>query len=170
MITALAILCILLMLASLLLHLFGLPANWLILFFAALWAFLVPGNALSLQVLLLMGGLAVVGEIMETLMAHIWGKKYGGSTMGTVAGMIGALIGAIMGAPLLFGIGALFGALAGAFLGSLAVELLRGNHNKDALRAAWGTMLGRLGGTLVKTAIGCAMVVIAAPRVWAGQL
>ena len=170
MITALAILCILLMLASLLLHLFGLPANWLVLGFAALWAFFVPDNALTLRILALMGALAVCGELVETLMVHIWGKKYGGSTLGTVVGMVGALIGAILGAPILFGLGALPGALAGAFLGSLAVELARGNVNKEALRAAWGTMLGRLGGTLVKSAIGCAMVVIATPYIWDGQI
>ncbi|SBV92734.1 conserved membrane hypothetical protein [uncultured delta proteobacterium] len=165
MITVLAILCIFLMAAALFLNLFGLPANWIALGFAALWTFLVPDTAMSLTVLAVMGGLAVAGEILETLMVQIWGKKYGGSTMGSVGGIIGALIGAIMCAPILFGIGALFGALAGAFLGSLAVELFRGRHNTEALRAAWGSMLGRFGGTMVKTAIGCAMVVIAAPRI-----
>lgn len=170
MITALAVLCILLMVGSLLLHLFGLPANWLVMIFAVLWFFLVPGNTLTWKVLVVMGTLAVAGEIMETLMTYIWGKKYGGSNMSTIAGVIGGLVGAIFCAPILFGIGALFGALAGAFLGALAVELLRGNGNANAVRAAWGTMLGRLGGTIVKTAIGCTLVVIAAPRIWAGQI
>ena len=168
MMTALAILCISLMVAALFLNLLGLPANWIALGFAALWTFFVPESALSGKTLALMGGLAVVGEILETLMVQIWGKKYGGSTMGTVGGIIGALIGAILCAPILFGLGALFGALAGAFLGSLAVELFRGTHNKAAIRAAWGSMLGRFGGTILKTAIGCAMVVIAAPSIWAG--
>jgi len=31
-------------------------------------------------------------------------------------------------------------------------------------------MLGRLGGTLIKSAIGCTMIVIAVPRIWAGQI
>ena len=170
MITTLAVLCILLMLASMLLHLFGLPANWLVLGFAALWSFFIPDNVLNFKLLAVMGVLALCGELMEMLMTHIWGKKYGGSTLGTVAGMVGALMGAILGAPILFGLGALIGALAGAFIGSLAVELLRGNANKNALRAAWGTMLGRLGGTLIKSAIGCTMIVIAVPRIWAGQI
>ncbi len=170
MVTALAILCILLMLASMLLHLFGLPANWLVLGIAALWSYFVPDNALALRTLLVMAVLALSGELVETLMAYIWGKKYGGSNLSTIVGMLGALIGAILGAPILFGLGALPGALAGAFLGSLAVELLRGNAHRNALRAAWGTMLGRLGGTLVKSAIGCTMIVIAAPRILSGQI
>ncbi len=166
MLTPLAILCLALMTATLFLNLFGLPANWIALGFAALWTFFVPDTGMSLPILALMGGLAVTGEILETLMVQIWGKKYGGSTLGTIGGIIGALIGAILCAPVLFGLGALFGALAGAFVGSLAVELFRGRQNKDALRAAWGTMLGRFGGTMTKTAIGCAIVAIAAPRIW----
>lgn len=165
-ISLLAILCIALMTAVLFCNLFGLPANWIVLGLAALWTFFIPDTAMSGAILALMGGLAVTGEIVETLMVQIWGKKYGGSTMGSIGGIVGALIGAIVCAPLLFGVGALLGALAGAFAGSLAVELFRGKHNKEALRAAWGTMLGRFGGTMTKTALGCAMVAIAAPRIW----
>lgn len=168
MITALAILCILLMTVSLLLHLFGLPANWLVLIFAALWTFFAPQETMTWQVLAVLAGLAVIGEILEMLMSAIWGKKYGGSNSGMIAGMIGALIGAILGAPILFGVGALFGALIGAFLGALAMELFKGRSSGESVRAAWGTMLGRFGGTILKTAIGFAMVGIAAPRIWAG--
>lgn len=166
MISFLAIVCIALMVAVLFGNLFGLPANWVILGLAALWFFFIPAASMPVAILFLMGGLAVVGEILETLMVQIWGKKYGGSTMGSIGGIIGALIGAILCAPILFGLGALFGALAGAFTGSLAVELFRGRHNREALRAAWGAMLGRFGGTMAKTAIGCAMVAIAAPHIW----
>lgn len=168
MITALAILCILLMTASLFLHLFGLPANWLVLIFATLWTFFAPQEAMTWQVLAILAALAVLGEVLEMMMSAIWGKKYGGSTGGMVAGMIGALIGAILGAPILFGIGALFGALIGAFLGSLAMELFKGRASGESLRAAWGTMLGRFGGTILKAAIGFAMLGISAPRIWAG--
>lgn len=167
MITALAIFCIFLMVASLLLHLFGLPANWLVLIFAALWTFFAPGDAMTVTILVVMAGLAILGEVMEMLMAHLWGKKYGASNKASIAGMIGAIVGAIICAPILFGIGAFFGALAGAFLGSLAMELYRGVPSKEAAIAAWGTMLGRFGGTVFKAAIGCAMVVVAAPRIWA---
>ncbi|MDL2210142.1 DUF456 domain-containing protein [Desulfovibrio sp. OttesenSCG-928-O18] len=164
--TALAVLCILFMIVSLLLHIFGLPANWLVLFFAALWTFFAPGETMTVTVLAIMAALAVAGEIMEALMLHIWGKKYGGSNKGTIAGMVGAIIGAILCAPILFGIGAFFGALGGAFLGSLAMELYRGLPSNEAVKAAWGTMIGRFGGTVTKAALGCTMVVIAAPRIW----
>ena len=166
MITVFAILCIFLMVAALFLNLFGLPANWIALGFAALWTIFGPDSSMSFTILGLMAALAVAGEVMEMLMVQIWGKKYGSTSLGIVGGIIGALIGAILCAPILFGIGALFGALVGAFLGSLAVELLRGRHPQEALRAAWGTMLGRFGGTMVKTAIGCSMIAVAAPHIW----
>lgn len=166
MLTVLASLCILLMLLAMALHLFGLPANWVIIGLAALWFFFAPATGLTGTTLLLMALLGGIGEALEMLMAHIWGKKYGGSNKGTIGGMVGALVGAILGAPILFGLGALFGALAGAFLGSLAVELMGGKPNKEAVVAAWGTMLGRFGGTVTKAAIGFALIAIAAPRIW----
>lgn len=166
-VTVLAGVCIFLMTASLCLHVFGLPANWLVFALAALWTFFAPGGTMTFSALAVMAALAVAGEAAEMLMLQVWGKKYGASNTAAVAGMAGALAGAILCAPILFGIGAFFGALAGAFLGSLAMELYRGLPNKEAAKAAWGTMLGRLGGTMIKAALGCAMVAIAVPRIWA---
>lgn len=75
MITSLAILCILLMTVSLSLHLFGLPANWLVFIFATLWTFFAPQAAMTWQVLAVLAALAVLGEVLETMMTAIWGKK-----------------------------------------------------------------------------------------------
>ena len=165
-ITTLAILCIAVMFLSLGLHLFGLPANWIVLALAAIWCFTAPGTHLTWPVLLLLSALAILGEILEFFFLAWGGKKYGGSGKGTIGGMIGAFIGAILGAPFLLGIGAFFGALAGAFAGSLVVELLRGMKGNEALRAAWGSLVGRFGGTMLKADIGFAMVAIAAPTIW----
>ncbi len=164
----LAAVCIAFMILSLGLHLFGLPANWLILGLAVIWALSAPDSTLTANNFIVLGALALVGELAEFLMLHIWGKKYGGSGKGTIGGMIGAFAGAIVGAPFFLGVGAFFGALAGAFLGSLAVELLRGLPNEAALNAAWGVMLGRFGGTVLKAALGFAMIAYAAPRIWPG--
>lgn len=168
MLTTLAVICILFMLAAMALHLFGLPANWLVFGIAVLWTVFAPQKAMTFGVLAVMGVMALAGEAVEAIMLHVWGKKYGGSGKATIGGILGAFIGAVLGAPFFLGVGALLGALAGAFLGSLAVELFRGRPNNEALRAAWGTMLGRFGGTMLKAAIGFAMIAIAAPRIWAG--
>lgn len=156
------------MVASMALHLFGLPANWVILGLAALWVFGAPQTTFGLGALACMGILALVGEVLEAVMLHVWGKKHGASGKGSFGGLVGAIIGAIVGAPFFFGIGAFFGALGGAFIGALAVELFQGKPNEKALRAAWGTMLGRFGGSVLKAALGGAMIVVAAPKIWAG--
>ena len=164
--STLAVVCIALMILVLALNIFGLPGNWVAFALAALWSFAAPGNSLSWTFLLLLIAIGLAGEAAEFFL-QAWGsKKYGGSGKGTIGGMIGAFAGAIVGAPFFFGIGAFFGALAGAFVGSLAVELLRGLPNKAAMTAAWGTMVGRFGGSIVKIACGFTMVALAVPRIW----
>ncbi len=168
MISVFAALCIILMVLLLALHLFGLPANWLILGVAGIWALCVSESQLTLGFFAVLGGLALAGELLEMGIAYLGGKKYGGSGKGTFGGIIGAFIGAILGAPFFLGVGAFLGALAGAFAGCLVVELLRGVSGRAAVEAAWGAMLGRFGGTIVKAALGFAMVALAAPRIWPG--
>ncbi len=168
MIAFFAALCIVLMVLSLALHLFGLPANWVILGLAGLWALSVPSSTLSLGFIGVLACLAFAGEILEMLLLHLGGKKYGGSGKATFAGMLGAFVGAILGAPFFLGVGAFFGALLGAYVAALIVELLRGVPKEAALSAAWGIMVGRFGGTVLKAALGFAMVALAAPRIWPG--
>ena len=163
-----AAICIGLMLVSLALHLFGLPANWIVLGIAGLWTLTVPSSDMSLAMLGILACMALAGELLELAMLAWGSKKYGGSGKGVFGGMIGAFAGAILGVPFFFGVGAFFGALAGAYLGCLAVELLRGLPGEAATSAAWGAMIGRFGGTLLKMALGFAMVALAAPRIWPG--
>jgi len=163
-----AAMCIGLMIVSLALHFFGLPANWIILGIAGLWTLTVPSSAMTLAILGILACMALAGEILDFAML-IWGsKKYGGSGKGTFGGMIGAFAGAILGIPFFLGVGAFFGALFGAYLGCLAVELLRGVPGEAAATAAWGALLGRFGGIILKIAFGFAMVALAAPRIWPG--
>jgi uncharacterized protein YqgC (DUF456 family) len=45
-----------------------------------------------------------------------------------------------------------FNVILGTFLGAFAGEVLAGKRDRDALRAAWGTLAGTLLGTLLKLA------------------
>lgn len=70
----------------------------------------------------------------------IWGTKvFGGSRMGVWGSMIGLLIGFFLGPW-----GIIFGAIIGAFVG----ELLSGKASKQAIRAAFGSFLGFLIGSI----------------------
>ena len=164
--TVFAALCIALMVLSLMLVVLSLPGTWVILGLSGLWAAFKGGPGFTWQFFALMGGLAVLGEVVEFFSGHYGTKRFGGTNKGSLGGMVGAIAGAIFGAAFLFGFGALPGALLGGFAGSYLVEKGRGMESKAALRAAYGTTLGRFGGFMVKFGIGIGMVWLAAPKVW----
>lgn len=152
----------------LLLNIFGIPANWIILGLVVLWKIVMPGTeSLNLFFWIGLTGLAISGEVLEFVMQVIKARKYGTSSSGTFAGMLGAIIGAILLAPLFWGLGALLGALAGAWLGCFITEsYIRGRSRKEAINAAFGSMIGCLLGAVTKIAIGAAMIAFTAKFIW----
>ena len=149
------------------LNLVSLPANWVVLGLVLAWRFLNPSPGdMGTSFFAIMAGLAILGEVIEFL-AQAWGaKKYGSSTGGMWAGLAGALIGAFAGLPFLLGLGALIGALAGAWLGSYALERVRGRSEAEAARAAKGSLVGRFLGIVIKCAIGAIMIGLVYHAIW----
>ncbi len=94
-------------------------------------------------------GLGVLAMTLDNVAAAFGAKRYGAGRAGIWGAVIGALVGALTLGPA--------GVLVGPFLGALAAELLSGKGGREALRAAWGSLLGVLGGVLVKLAIHVAM-------------
>lgn len=104
---------------------------------------------------------ALVGEGLEALTGAA-GTKLGG---GTRRGMFGAIAGGLLGALVLTPlipipvVGTLVGALIGTFVGALLAERSHKPEQRgekvlsDDLKAATGATVGRLLGTLAKTAI-----------------
>jgi uncharacterized protein YqgC (DUF456 family) len=78
----------------------------------------------------------------------IWGaRKFGGSKKGVWGSMIGMILGLFLGP---FGI--FFGAVLGAFVG----ELLAGKATIQAIRAAFGSFMGFIFGTISQLVVaGC---------------
>ena len=68
-------------------------------------------------------------------------KRYGGSRMGVIGTFVGLIVGLFF-SPV--------GIIVGPLLGALAGEYLVGKESKEAMRAAWGSFMGFLVGTLVK--------------------
>ena len=156
-----------LMILSLALLVFGLPGVWVMIGLASLWDLVLSDGAFTWQTYTLMLGMAVTAEVAEFLAGHFGTKSFGGSSKGSLGGMVGAILGAILCAPLFFGLGALPGALGGAFSGCLTVELVRGTPTSQAVRAAWGTTLGRFGGFVVKVGMALAILFYVLPIMWA---
>lgn len=147
------------------LHMFTLPANWLVLALLAVWKLVNPGD-FTWGVFVFWAALAGVGEVIEFASGIYGAKKYGASGRGNWGGIIGSIAGAIFGAPFFLGVGAVIGALAGAYLGCLMVEHMHGRPWPEARRAAKGAMFGRFVGMSAKVSIGVIIIWLAAPNIW----
>ena len=155
----------LLLSSVMLLHIFTLPANWVMLGLLAVWKFLFPAS-FDWSFVLLLGGIAAIGEGIEFAGQFFGAKKYGATGKGNLGGVIGAIAGAIFGAPFFFGFGALLGALGGAYAGCLLAERLSGRTLTEARVAALGSFYGKALGMTAKIGAGATMFALAMPRIW----
>lgn len=147
------------------LDLLGLFGNWVILAaMVAVWILLgfAPFGWLGIGLML---GIAVLGEVLETLAAGLGAKKFGGSKGSMFAALGGCLGGAVLFTPIIPIplIGTLIGACLGAFLGAALWEYLK--HEKKPGEAMWtglGAALGKVAGLFIKTIAGFGMLFVAA--------
>ena len=72
-------------------------------------------------------------------------KKFGGSRRGVIGSTIGLIIGLIFFPP--------FGLVIGAFAGAFVGEISEGKDKRDALKSAFGALIGFLTGSLLKLAV-----------------
>lgn len=154
----------------------GLPGNWLIVCLALGGWLLAPEpyrSHLSLLSVVVIGLVAIVGEILEFAASALGASRLGGSKRGTVLAIFGSIGGAVLGlfsgalipvpiigsliASLLFGAG-------GAFVGAVAGERWAGKDWDASLRignaAFWGRLLGTVGKAVCGT-IACGVFLAA---------
>ena len=86
-------------------------------------------------------GVTVFVTALDYVIPLVGTRKYGGSKYGVWGSTIGLIAGFWMG-PL----GIIIGPFVGAFIG----EMIASNNSEHALRAAWGSFVGFLFGTLLK--------------------
>ena len=90
--------------------------------------------------------IAISVFILDYFIPSIGAKKFGGSNAGVIGSTIGLVIGIFLFGP----IGILFGSFFGALIGELTVNI---NNVRIALLAAIGTLIGYLGGVLLKLSV-----------------
>ena len=95
---------------------------------------------------------AVLATMIVDYTATAYGtKKYGGSPAAVWGGILGVIIGPFVLGPL--------GFVIGPFLGAFALEVLTGRQTEKAFQAAFGTLVGLLGGTILKLTIAAVMII-----------
>lgn len=101
--------------------------------------------------LLAFGLLALVVQILDYIVPA-WGtKKFGGTKYGTWGSIIGLIFGIfVLPSIIVIGPFGLFGIILGPFFGALIGETIGGQKSDKAMRAAFGSFIGFLSGTLMK--------------------
>ena len=152
------------MLAGLLMIPFGLPGVGFILMCTVIYSLATRFDAaVSFNLLIVFCVLTLVAETADNWLMALGARKYGASRVAVWLSFVGAILGSVLLGPLLsFGMGVLgpfIGAFAGSFLIVFLYEYSRKKGAKEALRAGWGTFLGRTAGIVLKMAIGVSMVI-----------
>ncbi len=160
-----ALLFLLLLLLVLLLHVFSLPANWILLGLVTIWK-LAHSETMPWSFVLILVGIAAFGELAEFIAQAYGAKRFGSTGRGNFGGILGAILGAIVGAPFFFGLGAVLGALLGAYTGCYILEVGQGRSASDASHAAWGAFWGKFFGMAIKMGLGMGMLGLTAVRIW----
>ncbi|NLE63227.1 MAG: DUF456 domain-containing protein [Bacteroidales bacterium] len=106
----------------------------------------------SLLFLILLAAVVIIVTILDYIIPTIRTKKFGGSSYGAWGCIIGTLAGLFMFPP----IGIIIMPFVGAFIG----EMIYDNNFQKALRAAFGSFLGFLSGTLMKLVV-CVVMIVA---------
>jgi uncharacterized protein YqgC (DUF456 family) len=111
----------------------------------------------------------LLAETADNWLTAIGARRFGASSGSMWLSLLGGLAGAIIiGGPLALVVGPLgpvAGAFAGAFLIVFLSERARGKNTREALRAGWGTFLGRMAGIVLKFVIAIAMIVAVAASI-----
>jgi len=124
------------------------PATLVILLAAFLHELLLGFRELSLGVWLLLGVLALLAMTLDNLAALLGARRYGAGRAGLWGAFLGGLLGLFLG---------VLGVLFLPFLLAWLFEYLSGRRPEEALRAAWGTLVGLMGGVVAKVLVHLAM-------------
>jgi len=153
----LGLVIVLLCIGSILISLLSMPGPWLT-SIAALLALFFPVTFPGWWTIGIFFGIAVLGEVIETVAGYFGVTKRGGSKISGWAGIAGGLLGMGLGTfipiPL---IGSLIGMLIAGFVLVFAVEYVREKKASHAGNVATGVLLGRIIVIFVKTGSSAAM-------------
>ncbi len=102
------------------------------------------------SLLLIFAVLAIVSIVLDYLGGVIGAKKYGATRWGLIGSVIGGIAGFFM--------GGIVGLVFGPFFGAVSFELIFGKDLKGAFKSGVGTLVGFLGGVIIKLVISVVII------------
>ncbi len=154
-------------------NLLMLPGNWLMV--GSLCVFLLFAGTTTgpdWTTLLIVIGLAIVGEVLEAFTGAATAHKKGASRRALLLSLVLSMAGSIAGAfvvpiPVIgSAVGAIAGAAAGAFGGAWLGEAWKGTEGVLRTEIGNAAMKGRMTGMMAKLAIGAAIFVFQLVSLW----
>ncbi len=138
-----------------------LPGTWLIVVAAAAYGWWSDWQGVPIWLLLVLAGVALLGEVFEFLASALTARRAGGSRRAAIGGLIGGFVGmfalAIVPIPILSSV---IGALLGCFIGAMVGELTVHNRMAQGTKVGFFSMLGFVIGMAAKMAIAFAMTAL----------
>jgi uncharacterized protein YqgC (DUF456 family) len=127
----------------------------------------LPNFPINLTYLIVMGVIAVIITILDYVIPIIGTKKFGGTKLGVRGSTIGLIISLFVLPVLGITIGpfGIFGIILGPFLGAYIGEMMAGNKD-NAMKAAIGSFVGFLAGTLLKVVYGIIVLIFIIKDSW----
>jgi hypothetical protein len=144
----------------------GLPGGWIALAGIAAYALATRFSTLHWKTLAVMAALAVLGEVVESLLGVVYVSRKGASPWGVLGAFAGGIAGAILGTAAVPVIGSIVFAFAGAFAGAVLGEYLRYRSLDRALRTGFAAFIGKLAATFAKFVLALLILALFIYRTW----
>ncbi len=116
-----------------------------------LYGILTKFNTLDASFYILQALAVALIFAIDYLAAAVGSRRFGGSKYAAWGAAIGTVIG-------IFALGP-FGIIAGPFIGAVTAELIMGRQPNQALQTGVGTIIGLVGGTVLKLGIEVMMII-----------
>jgi len=144
----------------------GLPGGWIALAAISLYAFATRFATVGWRMLLVMAGIAIIGEIVESLLGIVYVAHKGATKWGVLGAFAGGIAGAILGTAIVPLIGSIIFSFAGAFGGAVLGEYLYYRSLDRALRTGFFAFIGKLAAMFAKFALGLMILGLFIYRSW----
>lgn len=144
-------------LLSLVMTALRLPGIWLIVATGVGYGWWSSWESVDVTILLILGGIALLGELVEFGMSVFTSRRAGASSRAAWGGLIGGLVGMIVFSIPVPIIGTVIGALLGCFAGAMIGELTVKNKIGQGVKVGFFAAVGFVLGTVAKLAFAMIM-------------